>query len=172
MKAHQPQVVWGHDVYRKWQMYPLFPDLSQNKTNQNNSHAAIIATWHYSVHIQCRMHCAFEIGAGNVFHLYGTWANDKRDDKQVNFNIFCTSNACSSGASHIPHLSRKGWHEARYPRNLWMAANRRDRKFEDGGIFFFFSCTALRMEMGPKGSVLGVLWRLQLCSCRALIVCK
>lgn len=164
MKDHQPQEVWGHDVYRKWQAYSLFPDLNQNKINQNNSHAAIIATWHYPAHIQCRMHCASETGVGNAFHLYGPWANDKHDDKQVNFNIFCISNAYSSGAGHIPHLSWKGWHEAMSPQNLWMATNRREHKFEDWGFFFSYCM----MDGNGTGSVLssGFLWCSELCPCR------
>lgn len=61
---------FGATVFRKWQKYS-FPDLSQNKLNQNSSHAAIIATWHYPTHIQCRMHFASEMGW--VLGKWKTW---------------------------------------------------------------------------------------------------
>lgn len=61
---------FGATVFRKWQKYS-FPDLSQNKPNQNSSHAAIIATWHYPAHIQCRMHFASEMGW--VLGKWKTW---------------------------------------------------------------------------------------------------
>ena len=109
---------FGAIMFSKWQAYSLFPDLSQNKANENNSHAAIIATWHHPAHIQCRMHFAFETGAGNVvFCLYGTWAKEKHDDKHINFNAFWISNAYYSSWSRlIPRLCR-GRHEAHPCRN-------------------------------------------------------
>lgn len=44
--------------------------------------------------------------AGNVVsQLYGIWANEKRNDRQVDLSLFRISNIHPSEATHIPHLS-------------------------------------------------------------------
>lgn len=114
---------FGATVFRKWQKYS-FPDLSQNKLNQNSSHAAIIATWHYPAHIQCRMHVASEMGWD-----LGKWK--KPDGKWVNLNTFWISNPYSSRANHISHLSqRPGREQCPHGTSEWtLSASVRPRIF-------------------------------------------
>lgn len=100
----------------------IVPDLNQNKTNQNNSHAAITATWHYPAHIQYRRHFAFETGAGNVvLCLYGTWANEKHDDKHVKFNSFGSQMPIHRGpdTSLISYRAKEGTKHCPYRNSGW-----------------------------------------------------
>lgn len=135
---------FGAIRFRKWQTYSLFPDLNQNKTNRNNAHAAIRATWHSPAHIQCRMHFAFETGFPSIRNpgKWKTWWQTS----QLQYILYLKCLFIRSQAHPSPFM--EGLHETMYLQNLWTANNRQEHRFEDWFFFFFF----FYHIMGGKGT--------------------
>lgn len=98
LRHYWPQVAWDCIVLRKWQTYPNWTKTTPTLPLEPLDITQLL------YNSECIL--PFPPEAGNVvFQLHGIWANEKRNDTQVDLNLFRISNIHPSEATHIRRLS-------------------------------------------------------------------